>query len=158
LQRTYLTIIAVLVAVILYLAIGARTERPEPSKHTDSPPSSVAVLRFVAIGDADDGDVLAEAISARVAETLSAQGISIVADQVAMPSGESLRAATQRLGTRYVLEGSVSGKDGRLRVSAMLVDAETEAHLWADSYDRNVADLANVAAEIASGVVRGLNH
>ncbi len=67
------------------------------------------------------------------------------------------RAATvqqvgRELGVRYVLEGSSRRLGGRVRVTAQLVEAETGHHLWADRYDRNVADLLEVQDEIVDRV------
>lgn len=67
------------------------------------------------------------------------------------------RAATvqevgRELGVRYVLEGSVRRSGGRVRVTAQLVEAETGHHLWADRYDRNVAELFEVQDEIVDRV------
>ncbi len=67
------------------------------------------------------------------------------------------RAATvqqvgRELGVRYVLEGSTRRLGGRIRVVAQLVEAETGHHLWADRYDRNVAELFEVQDEIVDRV------
>jgi adenylate cyclase len=58
----------------------------------------------------------------------------------------------RELGVRYVLEGSVRRGGDRVRVTAQLVEAETGAHLWAERYDRNVADIFSVQDEITDAV------
>jgi TolB-like protein len=59
----------------------------------------------------------------------------------------------RELGVRYVLEGSVRRVDGRLRINALLVDTATGAHLWADRYDREIADIFALQDEITLSIV-----
>jgi tetratricopeptide (TPR) repeat protein len=59
----------------------------------------------------------------------------------------------RELKTRYVLEGSVQRKDNRLRVNAQLIDADTGTHIWADRYDREMADVFLVQDEIVNQIV-----
>ena len=57
------------------------------------------------------------------------------------------------LKVRYLLEGSVQRADDRLRVTAQLIDAETGSHIWADRYDREMADVFLVQDEIVNQIV-----
>ncbi len=59
----------------------------------------------------------------------------------------------RELGVRYVLEGSIRRIDDRLRVTAQLIDAETGAHVWADRFDRELADIFLVQDEIVGQIV-----
>ena len=59
----------------------------------------------------------------------------------------------RELGARYVLEGSVRRTDDRLRVTAQLIDTQTGAHIWADRFDREMADIFLVQDEIVSQIV-----
>ena len=59
----------------------------------------------------------------------------------------------RELGARYVLEGSIQRKDDRLRVTAQLIDADTGTHIWADRYDRDMADVFLVQDEIVNQIV-----
>jgi serine/threonine-protein kinase len=67
-----------------------------------------------------------------------------------------LRQIGQQLGVAYVLEGSVQRVPNRLRVSAQLIDARTNSQVWADTYDRDVADLFQIQSEIAQTIVAQL--
>jgi adenylate cyclase len=58
----------------------------------------------------------------------------------------------RELGVRYVLEGSVRKSGGRIRITAQLIDALTGAHLWADRYDRDLADIFAIQDEITGSV------
>ena len=56
----------------------------------------------------------------------------------------------KELGVRYVLEGSVQRDQNRVRVNAQLVDAETGAHLWADRFEEDLADLFKLQDEVVA--------
>ena len=68
-----------------------------------------------------------------------------------------LKEVGRELNVHYVLEGSVQRGGGRLRVNVQLVDAETSAHLWADRFDKPVADLFDMQDEIVSRLANTLN-
>jgi TolB-like protein/Flp pilus assembly protein TadD len=63
----------------------------------------------------------------------------------------------RELGVRYVLEGSVRRSSNKVRVSAQLIDAETDAHLWADQFDGDISDLLALQNEITSRIAITLN-
>ena len=63
----------------------------------------------------------------------------------------------RELGVRYVLEGSVRRSGNQVRVNAQLIDAETDAHLWAERFDRDIGDLFALQNEITSRIAIALN-
>ena len=63
----------------------------------------------------------------------------------------------RELGVRYVLEGSVRRSGNQVRVNAQLIDAETDAHLWAERFDRDTGDLFALQNEITSRIAVALN-
>jgi TolB-like protein len=63
----------------------------------------------------------------------------------------------KELGVRYVLEGSVQRDQGRVRVNAQLIDAESGAHLWADRFEEDVADLFKLQDEVVARLARSLD-
>jgi TolB-like protein/Tfp pilus assembly protein PilF len=67
-----------------------------------------------------------------------------------------LREVAEELGVATVLEGSVRAVGGRVRVVAQLIDADTDTHLWADTYDRKMQDVFAVQSEVAEAVARAL--
>jgi TolB-like protein/Tfp pilus assembly protein PilF len=67
-----------------------------------------------------------------------------------------LREIGQQLGVAHVLEGSVQRFGNRVRVNAQLVDARTDAHLWAQSYDRDLADVFAIQSDIAKAIANEL--
>src|SRR6202030_1695804 len=61
----------------------------------------------------------------------------------------NLREIGQQLGVTHLLEGSVQRAGGKIRVNAQLIDARNDAHLWAQTYDRDLADVFAIQSEIA---------
>src|SRR4030095_8133036 len=68
----------------------------------------------------------------------------------------NLREIAETLGVSHVVEGSVQRAGGRVRVSAQLIDARNDAHLWAEHYDRDVADVFAIQSEIAQQIANQL--
>src|SRR6185312_11892720 len=64
----------------------------------------------------------------------------------------NLRKIGEELGVAHVLEGSVQRAAGKVRVNAQLIDARNDAHLWAQSYDRDLADVFAIQSEIAKTI------
>jgi len=73
-----------------------------------------------------------------------------------------LKSASAALGARYIVEGSVRSAGGRIRVSAQLIDAGSGEHVWADTYDSEVADVFaaqdDISGKIAASLVGDLNR
>ena len=63
----------------------------------------------------------------------------------------------RELGVRYVLEGSVRRSSNKVRISAQLIDAETDAHLWVDQFDSDISDLLALQNDITSRIAITLN-
>ena len=68
----------------------------------------------------------------------------------------NLREIATALGVAHILEGTVQRAGGRIRVSAQLIDARTDAHLWGEHYDRNLADVFGIENELAEQIVSQL--
>jgi TolB-like protein/class 3 adenylate cyclase len=68
----------------------------------------------------------------------------------------NLRQIAEEVGVAHVLEGSVQRSGNRVRVNAQLVDARTDRHLWAQTYDRNLADVFAIQSEIAKAIAEQL--
>lgn len=68
----------------------------------------------------------------------------------------NLRQVAEELGVRHILEGSVQRSGERLRITAQLIEAATDSHLWAERYDRSVKDLFDIQDEISKEIVTSL--
>jgi TolB-like protein len=67
-------------------------------------------------------------------------------------AGRNLREIAKALGVAHVVEGSVQRAGGKVRVTAQLIDARSDAHVWADHYDRDLADVFAIQSEIAQQI------
>src|SRR5207253_8358726 len=68
----------------------------------------------------------------------------------------NLREIAKQLGVANIVEGSVQKVADQGRVNVQLINAQTDSHLWADSYDRNLTDIFGVESEIAKGIAESL--
>jgi adenylate cyclase len=122
---------------------------------------SIAVLAF----DNMSGDPAAESIADGVVEEITAtlsrvREFKVVARNSAYAykgRPADVREIARALGVRYVLEGSLRKSHDRVRVTAQLIDADSGAHLWADSYDGQVDNLFDFEDEIAEQVAGAVN-
>jgi adenylate cyclase len=121
---------------------------------------SIAVLPFVNMS----GDAAQEYFSDGMTEDLITDlsrltGLFVIArNSVFTYKGKAVKPdqVSQELRVRYILEGSVRKANGRMRITAQLVDAATGYHLWAERYDRNVQDIFAVQEEIAARITKAL--
>src|SRR5438552_16463200 len=107
---------------------------------TDKP--SVAVLPFENMSGDAGQEYFSDGMTEDLITDLSKlSGLFVIArNSVFTYKGKAVqvKAVSQELGVRYVLEGSVRKADNRVRITAQLVDATTGGHLWAESYDREL--------------------
>ena len=145
--------------------------RDEPSlgtkggSTTPSPPSaprlSIVVLPFANIGADPEQDYFVDGVTESLTADLSRiAGAFVIARNSAFSyKGKSIdvRQVGRELNVRYVLEGSVQRAGNRLRVSVQLIDAETGNHLWAERFDKPIADLFDIQDEIVSRLANTLD-
>ncbi len=132
---------------------------------TSSPPSaprlSIVVLPFANLSDDPGQDYFVDGVTESLTTDLSRiSGSFVIGRHTAFTykgRAVDLKQVGRELNVLYVLEGSVQRCGGRLRVSVQLVDAETGAHLWADRFDKPVADLFDMQDEIVSRLANTLN-
>src|ERR1019366_9417379 len=72
-------------------------------------------------------------------------------------SNKPLPEIAQALGVDGILEGSVQRSGGRVRITALLIRAATDTHLWAESYERDSRDVLALQGEVARSVARDIN-
>ena len=122
-----------------------------------APEKSIAVLPFENLSDDKQSAYFAVGIQdeiltdlAKIADLKVIGRESVRHYQSGSP--RNLREIGQELGVSHVLEGSVQRVSNRVRVNARLIDARTEARLWAETYDRNLADVFSIESEIAQTI------
>jgi TolB-like protein/DNA-binding SARP family transcriptional activator/Tfp pilus assembly protein PilF len=130
--------------------------RPTPPK----PERSVAVLPFVNMSPEGDNEFFSDGMTEEIITQLSiVPSLKVISRTSAMRykgSGKSLREIAGELRVGHVLEGSVRREGNQVRITAQLIDAATDHHLWSQSYDRQLVDIFAVQEEIAREVGRAL--
>jgi serine/threonine-protein kinase len=133
---------------------AAAAEVPAPARR------SIAVLPFANLSANPDNDYFSDGLTEELIGVLSRiEGLRVAARTSSFAVGGGrldVRAIGDTLGVAAVLEGSVRRDGGRLRVSARLADTETGYQIWADDYDRELADIFAVQDEIAGAIAHAL--
>jgi len=122
---------------------------------------SIAVLAFDNMSDDPEQEYFSDGMTEEIITKLSMNpGIAVIArNSTFFYKGKRIKIQqiAQELRARYVVEGSVRKAGNMVRITAQLIDATTESHLWAKTYDREFKDIFNLQEEIAQQVVAALN-
>jgi len=121
---------------------------------------SIAVLPFDNMSSLPDQDFLADGISEDIITALSKlHSLFVIARNSSFAfRGQQLdvREIGKRLGVRYIVEGSVRRSGNRARITAQLIDAVEDKHIWAERYDRDLADIFSVQDEVTLAIVQAV--
>jgi len=122
---------------------------------------SIAVLPFANLSDDKENAYFADGVQdeilndlAKVADLKVISRTSVM--QYKNAAQRNLREIAKALGVAHILEGTVQRVGSRIRVSAQLIDARTDMHLWGERYDREVADVFAIENELAEQIVAQL--
>jgi TolB-like protein/class 3 adenylate cyclase/Tfp pilus assembly protein PilF len=141
--------------------VATGVQRPPVADAKSAPRLSIVVLPFSNLSNDPDQDYFADGITDDLTTDLSRiTGSFVIARTTAFTyKGKPIdvKQIGHELGVRYVLEGSVRRTGDQVRVNAQLIDAETGAHLWADQFDTNLANLAKAQSEITGRLAWTLN-
>jgi TolB-like protein/Tfp pilus assembly protein PilF len=122
--------------------------------------SGVAVLPFENLsGDPDNAyfaNGIQEEILTRLASIADLKVISRTSTQQYQSKPRNLREIAKQLGVANILEGSVQKAAEQVRVNVQLINAQTDSHLWADTYDRKLTDIFGIESEIAKRIADSL--
>jgi serine/threonine protein kinase/Tfp pilus assembly protein PilF len=165
-NKKKLLIAGVLAASVLLLAclyFGVLKQQTKPVSPVMSsgimtiPEKSIAVLPFENLSKDEEnaffaGGVQDEVLSdlAKIADLKVISRTSVM--QYKSGAERNLREIARTLGVSYVVEGSVQRAGARIRVSAQLIDAHSDSHVWAEHYDRDFADVFAIQSEIAQQI------
>jgi adenylate cyclase len=123
---------------------------------------SIVVLPFANLSGDPSQDYFADGVTENLTTDLSRiRNSFVIARNTAFTyKGKSIDAKEigKELGVRYVLEGSVQREGTRVRVNAQLVDAESGAHLWADRFEEDVADLFKLQDQVVARLANSLGN
>ena len=156
--------------VVVVIAVGIwnfylRPPRVEPASKErmafplpDKP--SIAVLPFVNMTSDAKQEYIADGITENIITALSKvpEVFVIARNSVFTYKGKpvKIKRVSEELGVQYVLEGSVQKSDGRLRITAQLIDATGGHHLWAERFDRDLKDIFLLQDEVTLDILSAL--
>jgi adenylate cyclase len=172
-KRSALAPIAAGIAVLLVVIAGGAwyflgANRPAtvasnaPLARTEAAHLSIVVLPFTNLSSDPSQDYFADGITENLTTDLSRiRNSFVIARNTAFAfKGKNIdaKAVSRELGVRYVLEGSVQRDQNRVRVNAQLIDGETSAHLWADRFEEDVANLFKLQDQVVARLANTLRY
>ena len=155
----YIVVVGAIVSITLfflgrYSAISGAPRHSEAA--TGIPEKSIAVLPFDNLSRDPDNAYFAEGVQdeilTRLAKVADLKVISRTSTQHFKSVPENLPQIAKQLGVTNILEGSVQKVKDQVRVNVQLINALTDAHLWAEIYDRKLTDLFSVESDIAKTI------
>jgi TolB-like protein/class 3 adenylate cyclase len=140
----------------------AKTSPSAPAPEKSAPPRlSIVVLPFANIGGGPEQEHFVDGVTESLTTDLSRiRGAVVIGRNTAFTykgKATDLKQIGRELNVRYVLEGSVQRGGNRMRVNVQLIDAETGNHLWAERFDKPMADLFDMQDEIVARLAGTLN-
>ena len=142
---------ALIIAIWMFL-------KPSPDKSEKS--KFIAVLPFHPITSSEEDKSFAEGIHDDILTQLSKiRDLKVIARTSVMHyqnTQKTIKEIANELGVGVILEGSTRRSGNIIRITAQLIDAETEEHLWADSYDRPYTDIFNIQSDVAQKIASAL--
>ena len=155
----YVVVIGALLSIGLFF-LGRYTAENKMENGRPGGPSvpekSIAVLPFDNLSRDPDNAYFAEGVQeeilTRLARVADLKVISRTSTQRFNSAPSDLRDIAKQLGVMHILEGSVQKANDQVRVNVQLINTATDAHLWADTYDRKLTDIFAVESEIAKSI------
>ena len=139
----------------------AKPARPPGPEKSGPPRLSIVVLPFANIGGGAELEHFVDGVTESLTTDLSRiRGAVVIGRNTAFTykgKAVDLKQIGRELNVRYVLEGSVQRGGPRMRVNVQLIDAETGNHLWAERFDKPLADLFDMQDEIVARLAGALN-
>src|SRR5205809_7228871 len=153
----YIVVIGAVVSLALFFlgyTAGNRSTSPQKDK-------SIAVLPFQSLSEDKNDAYFADGVQDQILTNLAkVSDLKVISHtsvrQYETGAERNLREIGRQLGVAYIVEGSVQRARDRLRINATLIDARTDAHIWAETYDRTSADLFAIQSELAQSIVTQL--
>jgi TolB-like protein len=173
-QKLDIALIALLVITIGLIAWGSISDEAESDTIASNEPvgtrdsdadaaesASIAVLPLINMSADTDNAYFAGGVHEEILTNLSRiDGLRVVSRTTALryvDSALSLRDIGHDLGVRYIVEGSVRRVNNHVRITVQLIDAASDAHLWASNYDRELVDVFAVQSEVAGAITNSLH-
>src|SRR6266516_7758725 len=155
-QRAWIYVVIVSGAISVGIFFLGRYTNSKSSEEAELPAKSIAVLPFENLsGNPETAyftDGIQEEILTRLAKIADLKVISRTSTARYKSSPANLRQNAKQLGVANILEGTVRKAADQVRVNVQLIKAETDAHLWAETYDRKLTDIFGVESDIAKTI------
>ena len=160
----YIVVVSGLISIGLFL-LGRYTAINAPPRQSEAiagslPQKSIAVLPFESLSEDKSNAYFAggvqDEILTRLAKVADLKVISLTSTQHFNSAPGNLPQIAEQLGVANVLEGSVQKVADQVRVNVQLINALTDAHLWAETYDRKLTDIFAVESDIAKAIAENL--
>jgi TolB-like protein/Flp pilus assembly protein TadD len=152
----YVVIIGAAVSVALFFVGRYTAGNNASAARTELPEKSIAVLPFDSLSRDPDNAFFAEGVQdeilTRLAKVADLKVIARTSTQKFKSSPDDLRNVANQLGVMNILEGSVQKANDQVRVNVQLINGLTNAHLWAEIYDRKLTDIFAVESDIAKTI------
>lgn len=152
------------IALLIFLAVIGWLIVSDTSSEINRPPliseQSVAVLPFTYLSAEDSTDYfslgMTEEILTRLAQIEDLSVISRTSVMQYQNSDKSIREIGEELGVAAIVEGSVQQEGNQVRITAQLIDARTDHHLWSESYNRPMRNILSLQSEVAANIAESL--
>ncbi len=165
------SVIVILLVVAIAGLVADRlvpeTEAPPVATSDENAPSviaqnTIAVLPFADMSAEGDQQYFTDGLSEELLNLLvRIDGLTVASRTTAFGFRDTslgLREVGKALGVAHILEGSVRKSGDRIRITAQLIDADSDAHLWSDTFDRELTDIFAIQDEIGSAIVDALKQ
>jgi TolB-like protein len=135
--------------------------RPAETVADNIPAKSIAVLPFENLGEQTEYSFLADGVQDEILTNLAKVADLKVISRTSVMQYKggiqrNIREIAKALGVAHIVEGTVQRAAGRVRLNAQLIDARTDTHVWAEKYDRSLADVFAIETELAEKIVAQL--
>src|SRR5947208_1017600 len=152
----YVVVIGAAISIALFFLGRYTAGNTASAARTELSAKSIAVLPFESLSEDKANAYFAEGIQdeilTRLAKVADLKVISRTSTQRFKSAPSDLREIAKQLGVMNIVEGSVQKANDQVRVNVQLINALTDAHLWADTYDRKLNDIFAVESEIAKTI------
>ena len=157
------------ISTLAEMAASSETEEaaPEtpavaaPSEAAENKPPAIAVLPFANMSGDPEQDFFVDGITEDIITNLSLwRNFPVISRNSSFTYKDksvNLKEVAQELGVRYIVEGSVRKGGQRVRITAQLIDAEQDHHLWSQKWDRNLEDIFEVQDEVSTSIAAQVN-
>ncbi|MGD0754446.1 MAG: hypothetical protein ABR927_05225 [Bacteroidales bacterium] len=159
-RKSNKTKIIIAIVFVLALIMLGYFLIPKFSKPQEQLEKSIAVLPFTNLSNDPEQEYFSDGIVEAILDHLFKIGELKVTSGTSTKRYKntelSVKEIGRELGVSSILEGSVQKMGNDVRITAQLIDARTDVHLWSETYDRNISDIFSIQSEVAQNVAREL--